>query len=101
MTAVPTGRLGPDFRRLWTANAVSNLGDGVTLVAGPLLVASLTADPTAIAAAVLAQQLPWLLFSLVSGALVDRLDRRRLIVTVNLARAVVLAALAASRVVFG
>jgi Na+/melibiose symporter-like transporter len=47
---------------LWTATAVSNLGDGVTLVAGPLL------------------------FSLVSGALVDRLDRRLLMVRVDAAR---------------
>ncbi|PWU47472.1 MFS transporter [Micromonospora globispora] len=97
MTAtVPAGRLGPDFRHLWIANAVSNLGDGVTMVAGPLLVASLTRDPAALAAAVLAQQLPWLLFALVSGALVDRLDRRRLIIGVNLGRGLVLAALAAT-----
>ncbi|WP_433289245.1 MFS transporter [Micromonospora sp. CA-244673] len=95
MTAtLPAGRLGPDFRRLWTASAVSNLGDGVTLVAAPLLVASLTPDPAAVAAAALAPQLPWLLLALVSGALVDRLDRRRLIVAVNLGRALVLAALA-------
>ncbi|MEV0157259.1 MFS transporter [Micromonospora sp. NPDC050686] len=97
MTATRTvgkAGLGPDFRRLWTANAVSNLGDGVTLVAGPLLVASISAEPAAVAAAALAPQLPWLLFSLVSGALVDRLDRRRLVVTVNLARGAVLGALA-------
>lgn len=95
MTAtLPAGRLGPDFHRLWIASAVSNLGDGVTLVAAPLLVASLTPDPAAVAAAALAPQLPWLLLSLVSGALVDRLDRRRLIVAVNLGRALVLAALA-------
>ncbi|MFC4147842.1 MFS transporter [Micromonospora mangrovi] len=93
-TDVTPGQLGPDFLRLWTASAVSNLGDGVTMVAGPLLVASLTRDPAAIAAAVLAQQLPWLLFALVSGALVDRLDRRRLIIGVNLGRGLVLAALA-------
>ncbi|WP_319460960.1 MFS transporter [Micromonospora sp. RTP1Z1] len=97
MTATAsTGRLGPDFVRLWTASAVSNLGDGVTMVAGPLLVASLTRDPAALAAAVLAQQLPWLLFALVSGALVDRLDRRRLIIGVNVGRGLVLAALAAT-----
>jgi len=90
---VSRGRLGRDFHLLWTANAVSNLGDGVTLLAGPLLVAALTPDPAAVAAAALAPQLPWLLFALVSGALVDRLDRRRLIVGVNLGRALVLAAL--------
>ena len=80
--------LGPDFARLWTANAVSNLGDGVTLVAGPLLAASLTRDPRLVAGLAVAQRLPWLLFSLVSGALVDRLDRRRLMVGVDAARAV-------------
>ncbi|GHJ55000.1 MFS transporter [Micromonospora chersina] len=95
MTAtLPAGRLGPDFHRLWIASAVSNLGDGVTLVAAPLLVASLNPDPAAVAAAALAPQLPWLLLSLLSGALVDRLDRRRLIIAVNIGRALVLAALA-------
>jgi hypothetical protein len=39
-----TRGLGPDFAKMWTANAVSNLGDGVTLVAGPLLAATLTRD---------------------------------------------------------
>ncbi|WP_446214102.1 MFS transporter [Micromonospora sp. IBSANI012] len=94
MTAVSSHRLGPDFARLWTANAVSNLGDGMTMIAGPLLVASISDDPAAVAAAALAPQLPWLLFALVSGALVDRFDRRWLVVTVNLARGAVLAALA-------
>jgi MFS family permease len=82
-----TRGLGPDFAKLWTANAVSNLGDGVTLVAGPLLAASLTRDPRLVAGLVVAQRLPWLLFSLLSGALVDRLDRRRVMVTVDAARA--------------
>ena len=83
-----TRGLGPDFAKLWTASAVSNLGDGVTLVAGPLLAASLTRDPRLVAGLVVAQRLPWLLFSLVSGALVDRLDRRRVMVTVDAARSV-------------
>jgi len=78
--------LGPDFAKLWTANAVSNLGDGVTLVAGPLLAATLTRDPRLVAGLVVAQRLPWLLFSLVSGALVDRLDRRRVMVAVDAGR---------------
>jgi MFS family permease len=73
---------------LWTANAVSNLGDGVTLVAGPLLAATMTRDPRLVAGLAVAQRLPWLLFALVSGALVDRLDRRLLMVRVDAARAV-------------
>src|SRR5690349_5376924 len=64
------------------------------MAAGPLLIASLTTDPALVAGAVFAQQLPWLLFALVSGAYVDRLDRRRLVVVVNLVRAAALAALA-------
>jgi MFS family permease len=89
-------RLGPDFAKLWTANTVSNLGDGVTLVAGPLLAASLTRDPLPVAALTFAQRLPWLLFSLLSGALVDRMDRRRVMVAADLFRAVVVGLLGAA-----
>lgn len=87
-------RLGAAFHRLWTAAAVSNLGDGITMVAGPLLLASLTGNPALIAGGVFAQQLPWLLFALVSGAVADRVDRRRLIVAGNVGRAAALATLA-------
>lgn len=93
MRARTSARLGADFHKLWTASAISNLGDGVTLVAGPLLVASRTDDPALVAGAVFAQQLPWLLFSLISGVYVDRLDRQRLIVIVNLLRGLALAVL--------
>jgi MFS family permease len=93
-----TAPLGADFRRLWMSSAVTNLGDGITMVAGPLLVASITTNPAAVAGAVFAQQLPWLLFALVSGAWADRLDRRRLVVTVNLFRAAALAVLSAAAV---
>lgn len=86
--------LSPAFTRLWTAAAVSNLGDGVLLAAGPLLVATLTTDPVAVAAAMFAQQLPWLLFALAGGALVDRLPRRTLVVAGNLLRAAIIAGLA-------
>lgn len=85
----------PDYRRLWWVAAATNLGDGALLAAGPLLVASLSKDPRAVAGAVFVQQLPWLLFALTSGALADRLPRRALILAVNALRAGVLAALAA------
>jgi len=78
--------LNREYGKLWTASTVSNLGDGVTLVAGPLLAASLTRDPALVAGLTFTQQLPWLLFSLVCGALVDRLDRRRLMAMVDLFR---------------
>ncbi|RSM85037.1 MFS transporter [Kibdelosporangium aridum] len=83
-----------DFHKLWTASAVSNLGDGVTIAAGPLLVAQLTQNPALVAGAPFMQQLPWLLFALLSGAYVDRVDRRKLVVLVNVLRGLVLAILA-------
>jgi MFS family permease len=79
---------------LWAANAVSNVGDGVALAAGPLLLASLTSDPALVAGAMFVQQLPWLLFALPAGVTVDRLDRRRLVVLVNVVRAIVIGGLA-------
>ncbi|MGX6602930.1 MFS transporter [Micromonosporaceae bacterium Da 78-11] len=93
MRAHSAAPLGADFWKLWTSSAVANLGDGVTMVAGPLLVASIDTNPAAVAGAVFAQQLPWLLFALISGAWADRLDRRRLVVTANLIRAAALIAL--------
>lgn len=90
---VAPGRLGPGFRWLLASSWVSNLGDGIGLAAGPLLVASLTRDPFLVAMAVLLQQLPWLLFGLYAGHLSDRLDRRGIVVVVDLARAAVLALL--------
>jgi MFS family permease len=91
-TFVPA-RLGTGFRWLLAATWTSSLGDGIALAAGPLLVASQTRDPLLVAMAVLLQQLPWLLFGLHAGALADRLDRRAIVVTVDLFRVAVLAVL--------
>jgi MFS family permease len=85
--------LGVDFRRIFPAAIISNLGDGALLAAGPLLVASITTEPAAVGAAAFVQQLPWLLFALFSGVLVDRLDRRLMIVAADTFRALVLVAL--------
>jgi MFS family permease len=87
-------RLGSDFRWIWGASTVSNLGDGIVLAAGPLLVASLTRDPLTVATAAFLQQLPWLLFGVPAGAIIDRLDRRLLTVVVDLARFAVIGVLA-------
>jgi MFS family permease len=92
---VAPARLGRSFRWLLTSAVVTSAGDGIALSAGPLLVASLTRDPLLVSMALLAQQLPALLFGVIAGAVVDRFDRLRIIVGVNLARAAVLALLAA------
>jgi MFS family permease len=72
-------RLGSGYRRLWTATAVSSLGDGVYFTALPLLAASLTRDPVAVSLVTLATTLPNLLLTLTAGVLVDRWDRRRVL----------------------
>ena len=87
-------RLGRSFRWLLASSILSNTGGGVALAAGPLLIAALTRDPLLVSMAFLAQTLPQLLFGAVAGAVADRYDRRRIIVLVNLGRAVVLAVLA-------
>jgi MFS family permease len=95
---VAPSRLGRNFRWLLASSVISNVGDGIALAAGPLLVASLTRDPLIVSMALLAQQLPNLLFGLPAGAIADRYDRRRIVAAVNLARAAVLAVLAATMV---
>ena len=76
------------YWRLWFASTISNLGDGVTLAAMPLLAATLTRSPSKVALVTLFITLPWLLFALVGGALADRYDRRVLMGTADLFRMV-------------
>jgi MFS family permease len=89
-------RLGRSFRLLLLTSVVTNTGDGIALAAGPLLVASQTRDPLLVSMAVLAQNLPVLLFGFAAGVVADRVDRVRLMAVVNLVRGVILALLAAS-----
>jgi MFS family permease len=89
-------RMGSNFRWLIASSWVSNLGDGIALAAGPLLVASQTGDPFLVALATLLQRLPWMLFGLYAGVVADRFDRRRVVVLVNSIRAAILAMLAAT-----
>ena len=91
--AVVPARLGSGFRWLLASSWVSNLSDGLAIAAGPLLVASLTRDPFLIALAATVQWLPPLAFGLWAGVVSDRLDRRMIVITVDLVRAGVLAVL--------
>lgn len=93
---VVPSRLGRSFRWLLASSWSSNLGDGLALAAGPLLVASQTRDPLLVAMGALLQQLPWLLFGLFAGVLADRVDRRRIVIVADVCRAVVLGLLTAA-----
>lgn len=79
-------RLGAPFWRFWTAATLSALGDGFTFVALPLLAARLTRDPSRIALVAGAEYTAWLMFGLVSGALADRWERRRIMAMTDLVR---------------
>lgn len=79
-----------NFWRLWSANSFSNLGDGLYQITLPLLAAQLTRSPSQIALLGVMSSLPWLLFSLQAGSIVDRLDRRTVMLWVNGARILVL-----------
>jgi MFS family permease len=89
-------RLGRSFRWLLASSWVTNLGEGITLAAGPLLVASQTHSPLAVAMAALLQRLPWLLFGPYAGVVADRLNRRTIVIVTGLARATILLLLTAS-----
>jgi MFS family permease len=80
--------------RLIASSGMSNLADGVFVIAVPLIALGITRDPGAFAAVTLVGRLPWLLFALPAGALADRLDRRRTMTLVNVGRAAFIAALA-------
>jgi MFS family permease len=91
---VPAERLDRRFARLWAAGTTSALGSGLATVAAPLLVASHTDDPLTVAATAAVSWLPWLLFALPGGVLVDRVDRRRLMIAIDAVRVLAVAVLA-------
>ena len=64
--------LGPNYRKLWSSSAVSNLADGIFIVALPLIAVRMTDSPLLIAGVSLAGRLPWLVFVLFAGALAER-----------------------------
>lgn len=82
-----------NFRLLFSASALTNLGDGLILLALPWLATLMTRDPVAIAAVAAANRLPWLLFALPAGVVADRVDRRRLIARADVVRAVLVTAI--------
>jgi MFS family permease len=87
-------RPGAEFQKLWAATALSNLGDGIILVATPLLAAALTQDPAMVAGVSFARHLPWLVFPLASGVLADRFDRQRAMALAACSRSLLVGALA-------
>jgi MFS family permease len=93
---VAPARLGRSFRWLLASSWVTNLGDGITLAAGPLLVAAQSRNPLTVAMAAFLLRLPWLLLGLYAGVVADRLNRRLIVIVTGLVRMAILLLLAAS-----
>lgn len=91
-------RWGGRFARLWTASTTSALGSGLATIAAPLFVAARSGNPLLVAAGPAVAWLPYLLFALPGGVLVDRVDRRRLMVLIDWTRVVAMLALAVAMV---
>src|SRR3954454_8206212 len=81
--------LGGDFWKFFGGQTVSNLGSSVTLFALPLLVYQLTGSALNLGIVTAAEFVPYLLFGLIIGAWVDRVDRKRLMIVTDLLRAAV------------
>jgi MFS family permease len=79
-------RLGPSYHKLFISTTVSNIGDGMSLIAYPWLASALTRNPLLISAVALVQRLPWLVFTLPAGVITDRVDRKRAMFTADFVR---------------
>jgi MFS family permease len=81
-----TGQLPSRYWRQWWASAVSNVGDGVSFAAMPMLAYSLTQDERLLSLTTFALIVPWLVLALPVGVAVDRSERRVLMVGANVVR---------------
>jgi MFS family permease len=91
--------LGSRFAKLWAASTTSALGSGLATIAAPLFVAAHTKSPLIVSVTTGVAWLPWLLFALPGGVLVDRVDRRRLMITIDWMRVAVMGVLATALLV--
>ena len=85
--------LGGNFWLYFSGQLISQIGSSFTLFALPLLVFKLTHSATDLAITAVATYAPYLLFGLLLGALVDRVDRKKMMVLTDIARGAVIAVL--------
>ncbi len=85
--AARSERLGTDFWKFWAGQTISNLGSSFTFFALPLLVYQLTGSAINLALTTASEFVPYLLFGLIIGAWTDRLDRKKLMIAVDILRA--------------
>jgi MFS family permease len=79
------------FNRFVAASGLTNLADGIAVVAWAWMASLLTRDPFLIALMPVALRLPWFIFAIPAGIIKDRVDRRKLIIWMDVIRAVAFA----------
>jgi MFS family permease len=89
----PENHLSLDFWKFWTGQVISQFGSSFTAFAAPLLIFKLTHSAVNLAITMAAEMLPYLLFGLIIGAWVDRLDRKRMMVVVSVGQALATASI--------
>ena len=82
-----------DYMLLWSGQVVSSMGTQVSQLAFPLLILFLTHSPVLAGLAGALRALPYLIFSLPAGALIDRWDRKRVMILCDSGRAVCMASI--------
>src|SRR5258706_9203194 len=85
--------LNLDYMLLWSGQLVSNVGTQVPTLAFPLLILALTNSPAQAGSAGALRALPYLIFSLPAGALIDRWDRKRVMILCDTGRALSMASI--------
>ena len=83
-----------DYMLLWSGQVVSTLGSSASYVVYPLLILAITDSPAAAGIAAALGNLPYLIFSLPAGALIDRWDRKRVMINCDVGRALTVASIA-------
>jgi MFS family permease len=86
-------RFGAEFWKFLLGQTVSNVGSSFTIFVLPLLVFKLTGSAFNLALVASAEYIPYLLFGLIIGAWVDRVDRRRLMILTDIAQALVISSI--------
>jgi len=89
-----------DYMLLWSGQVISTIGTGASQIVYPLLILELTGSPTAAGVASALASLPYIVFSLPAGALIDRWDRKRVMILCDIGRGLTLASIPVA-MVFG
>ncbi len=89
----PGTSLGKDFWKFWAARTISSLGGSFTLFALPLLVFELTGSAVSLGLATAVSFLPYLLFGVLIGTWMDRIDRKRFMIVADIARALTISSI--------